>query len=196
MNSVDVCEGRYIDLVYIARRMREIDAQEIWPVTFASTPEDLASGIVHGKVYKFLERYNGLPVSAWGATLSRPGVVGVWMFATDLWSKVALTVTRHIRKDLMLRLIEDDLVRAECWSSSDHHTAHKWLNILGAVKDAELEDYGLNRVPYYCFSWTRTRLKKEGKFDVYRSTSFKATADDNATSTTNAGSSATSTNAR
>ena len=161
MSSVSIVDARYADVVYVARNMRELDAEEIWPVTHARTPENLALGTVAGDGWKYVARFGAVPVATWGASRTRPKVVSVWMFATDRWPKVALTVTRHINRVVMPALIEDGCVRAECWTHANHHAAHKWLEILGAVREATVEDYGQNRVPYHCYSWTKTRLENE-----------------------------------
>lgn len=173
MSSGNIIEARYADVVYVARRMRASDAEEIWPITIAKTPEALALGAVYGVGYKFVVGSGAVPVATWGASPTRPGVVSVWMFATDRWPEVALTVTRHIRRELMSTLIDAGYVRAECWSHANHHVAHKWLEILGAIREATVEDYGPNRVPYHCYSWTRSRLEREGSFNVYRTVSAK-----------------------
>ena len=175
MSLVNIIDARYADVVYVARNMRKLDAEEIWPVTIAKTPETLALGIAHGAGLRFVVGYGAGPVATWGASPIRPGVVSVWMFATNQWPKVALAVTRHIKKQLIPVLIDAGFVRAECWSHVNHHVAHKWLEILGAVKEATVEDYGPNRVPYHCFSWTRTRLEREGSFNVCRTVSAENT---------------------
>ena len=175
MSSGNVIDARYADVVYVARNMRALDAEEIWPVTIAKTPETLALGAVSGGGYRFVVGSGVVPVATWGASPTRPGVVSVWMFATDRWPEVALTVTRHIRRELMPALIEAGYVRAECWSHANHHVAHKWLEILGAIKEATVEDYGPNRVPYHCYSWTRSRLEREGSFNVRRTVSTEST---------------------
>tara|TARA_R110002020_G_scaffold132553_1_gene295974 strand:- start:7541 stop:8116 length:576 start_codon:yes stop_codon:yes gene_type:complete len=161
MSSVSIIDARYPDVVEIARHMRELDAEEIWPVTYAKTPESLALGTVAGVGLRYVARCGAVPVATWGASQMRPKVVSVWMFATDRWPKVALSVTRHINRVVMPTLIEAGCVRAECWTHANHHVAHKWLSILGAVREATVEDYGANRVPYHCYSWTKTRLEKE-----------------------------------
>ncbi len=161
MSSVEIIEARYPDVVEVARNMRDLDAEEIWPVTVAQTPETLAVGTVAGNGLKFIARYGETPVATWGATETRPKVAQVWMFATDLWPKVALSVTRHINQVVMPTLIDAGFVRAECWSHDNHHVAHRWLELLGAVREATVEDYGQNRVPYHCYSWTQTRLESE-----------------------------------
>lgn len=161
MSLVEIRHARYPDVVEIARNMRELDAEEIWPVTTARTPEMLAVGTVAGSGLKYTARYGETPVATWGATEMRPLVVSVWMYATDLWPKVALSVTRHINREMMPDLIDAGCVRAECWTHDNHHVAHRWLELLGARREATLEDYGQNRVPYHCYSWTKTRLENE-----------------------------------
>ena len=191
MSSGNIIEARYADVVYVARNMRACDAEEIWPITIVKTPETLAFGTVSGVGYKFVVGSGGVPVATWGASPIRPGVVTVWMFATDRWPQVALTVTRHIRKELMPALIDAGYVRAECWSHANHHVAHKWLEILGAIREATVEDYGPNRVPYHCYSWTRSRLEREGAFNVCR-----AVCTENAVVATHAGHAAATRTAR
>tara|TARA_R100001594_G_scaffold26371_2_gene51143 strand:+ start:4001 stop:4576 length:576 start_codon:yes stop_codon:yes gene_type:complete len=161
MSSVNIIDARYPDVVEIARNMRLSDAEEIWPVTIVKTPETLAVATVAGYGLKYVARYGAVPVATWGATEIRPQVASVWMFATDRWPKVALSVTRHINKTVMSILMSEGYVRAECWSHDNHHVAHRWLELLGAVREATVEDYGQNRVPYHCYSWTKTRLESE-----------------------------------
>ena len=161
MSSVKIIDARYPDVVEIARNLRELDAEEIWPVTHAQTPEALALATVAGNALKYVARYGEASVATWGASEVRPRVASVWMFATDKWPKVALSVTRHINRTVMPILISSGCVRAECWSHNNHHVAHRWLELLGATREATVEDYGQNRVPYHCYSWTQTRLEKD-----------------------------------
>ena len=146
--------------------MRQSDAEEIWPATFAENAETLAAYTPKSDAY--VATQNTVPIAVWGASPLRPATVSVWMFATDHWPLVAKSVTAHIKRKLRHDLMDRDLVRAECWSHEDHVQAHRWLEVLGAVREATVEDYCANRAAYHCFSWTLTRLKKEGDFDVHR----------------------------
>ena len=56
MSSVSIIDARYPDVVEIARHMRELDAEEIWPVTYAKTPESLALGTVAGVGLRYVAR--------------------------------------------------------------------------------------------------------------------------------------------
>jgi hypothetical protein len=86
------------------------------------------------------------------------------MFATDRWPDVALSVTRHIRRVMMPEMIDAGANRADCWSMDGHDVAHRWLEVLGARREATLDDYGPTRKKYHCYSWTRTRLERDGSF--------------------------------
>tara|TARA_R110000824_G_scaffold329221_1_gene516033 strand:+ start:1069 stop:1656 length:588 start_codon:yes stop_codon:yes gene_type:complete len=151
--------------------MRRLDAEEILPLVWTGKPEDLAAASIYGGGYSRVAFANdGAPVAAWGANLTRPLWYSVWMFSTDRWPEVALTVTRSIKRELIPELIDAGAVRADCWSMHGHHVAHRWLECLGARREATLEDYGPSRKTYHCYSWTRTRLEREGEFsNVFRS---------------------------
>jgi len=172
---VEVVRATYADTVFIARRMREMDAEEIFPLMWNGRPEDLAAGICAAGGIANVSLSNGVPVAAWGACYIRPNVWSVWMFSTDRWPEVALTVTRNIRKEMMPSMIDSGAVRAECWSMEGHDVAHRWLGVLGAVRECSVEDYGSNRKTYFCYSWTRSRLERDGGFSHVSAISPKAT---------------------
>ena len=155
--------------------MRDMDAEEIFPLTWTGKPEDLAMAICASGGIANVALCSGRPVAAWGATLVKPKMWQVWMFSTDRWPSVALTVTRNIRKEMMPSMIESGAVRADCWSMEGHDVAHRWLEVLGALRECSVEDYGATRKTFHCYSWTRSRLERDGDFDhVRRSVCIKA----------------------
>lgn len=165
MSSVELVPAAYGDVVFIARRMRALDAEEILPLIQTGKPEDLAAGMVAAGGIATVALSDGVPVAAYGAYLGRPQIWTVWMFATDRWPEVALSVTRDIRRNMMAAMLDGDAVRADCWSMEGHDMAHRWLEVLGAVREATVEDYGPTRKSFHCYSWTRSRLERDGGFD-------------------------------
>ena len=157
---VSLVPAIYADVVFIARRMRKLDAEEIFPLTWTGKPEDLAASCVAGGI-STVALSGDVPVAAWGAREIRPCFWNVWMFATDRWPEVALSVTRHINREMMPAMIDAGAVRADCWSMEGHDVAHRWLELLGAVREASLEDYGAGRKVFHCYSWTKSRLEKD-----------------------------------
>ncbi len=182
----EIIPACYGDLVYIARNMRALDAEEILPLTWSGKPEDLAQRISVSGGLAHVALSGVMPVATWGANMTRPDFWSVWMFTTDRWPKVALTVTRHIRNELIPALVADGAVRADCWSMEGHDVAHRWLEALGATKEATAEDYGPTRKKFYCYSWTRSRLERDGDFDYVRRTTSPKNAK-NAVIASNAG---------
>ena len=158
--SVDLLPATYADVVFIARRLRKADAEEIFPLLFHATPESLAAMSVAGGGIASVAFKDGVPVAAWGVGEQRPRCWRAWMFATDEWPKVALSVTRHIMRVIRPALIDAGAVRLDCWTMESHGEAHRWLESLGAVREATVEDYAATRSVYHCYSWTRSRLER------------------------------------
>jgi hypothetical protein len=159
---VEIFPALYGTVVYIARHMREHDAEEIYPHIWNPTAENLAALSCQSNL-KFVALSDGRPVAAWGAAERLPQVWNCWMFATDNWMQVALPVTRHIIKVVRPAVIDAGAVRLDCWSMEGHDVAHRWLEMLGAIREASLEDYGSNRKTYHNYSWTLSRLENEKK---------------------------------
>jgi len=183
---VDIVPARYGDVVYIARNMRKLDAEEILPLTWSRKPEDLAAGVCASNGIANVALSSGRPVAAWGATMTRPQMWTVWMFSTDRWPDVALTVTRNIRRVMMPSMIESGAVRADCWSMDGHDTAHRWLEVLGALRECSIEDYGATRKTFHCYSWTRSRLERDGDFSHVRRSVSSQNANPTSTATATA----------
>jgi|TARA_Y100000310_G_scaffold250498_1_gene256737 hypothetical protein len=177
LKSVDLVGPVYSDLVFIARRMRVLDAEEIFPLVSGGTPEDLAFQTLAVGGLARVALFDLEPVAAYGAHMSRPGIWQVWMFATDKWKSVGRAVTMDIRRRMMPEMLsEPSAVRAECWSMDGHDEAHRWLEVLGAIREATVEDYGPSRKVFHCYSWTRSRFERDGSFNhVFRTIRAKNT---------------------
>jgi hypothetical protein len=157
---VEIEDATYPAVVYIARHMRLLDADEIYPHMWSPTPENLAIGTCQS-ILKFVALKDGKPTATWGANERLPKVWNCWMYATDNWMEVALAVTRHIHKVVRPAVVNSGASRLDCWSMEGHDIAHRWLEMLGARREASLEDYSSERKTYYCYSWTRSQLERD-----------------------------------
>lgn len=161
MSLVEFVPVCYSDVVHIARNMRESDAEEILPLIWGGTPENLAAAVIAAGGLATVALSGGVPVAAYGATQARPNFWSVWMFATNQWPEVALPVTRRLKTEIIETIYEVGAVRADCWSMEGHDVAHRWLEMLGAKLEATVEDYGPTRKKFHCYSWTLSRLERE-----------------------------------
>jgi len=154
MPTVSLEPITYADAAFVARRLRKWDAKEIMPLIRGGA-EDLAL-IAASSHYGRAALCDGEPVAILGASEVTPTLWQVFMFATDKWPKVALSVTRHIRKQMIPVIYDAGANRAECRSHADYKWAHRWLQTLGARQEAEFKEYGPQRETYLLFAWRRS----------------------------------------
>jgi hypothetical protein len=157
----------YEPLMFVVRNMRQIDRDEVFATGFSMPPDgpmtdddmmvqqtfDAATRDGCG----WIASLNGEPIAAIGMTLLWPGVVSVWMFATDSWPKVALALTRWAKKAIFQIMSDANIHRAQCWSLSGHDTAHRWLRHLGATEECVSPNYGRSGETFHLFGWSKGR---------------------------------------
>lgn len=143
----------YGNTLYIAKRMRALDREEIFATRWNDSEESLCEEAVAVPGMSFIASKNGEPVAAGGAVPMHPNVWSMWMFATDKWGSVALTVTKFVKRWLIPAVEHTGAYRLECKSMGTHVVAHKWLDSLGATRESVLERYGKNGEDFYIFRW-------------------------------------------
>jgi hypothetical protein len=153
LNKMELIDLNYGNLLYIAKKMRAEDREEIYATRWNNDPEELSASAMIIPDMSWIAAHNGEPVAAFGAIPIHPRVWSVWMFSTDKWPKVALGVTRFIKKTMIPSLKATGALRAECKSHFRHSVAHKWLEMLGATKESTLENYGKNGEDFYLYKW-------------------------------------------
>lgn len=147
---------------FIADRLRERDVIEFTATSFAATRGQLTDDLVR--------RYAGLPGGicasigdrpvAFGATIeARPNVLTLLFFATDEFPAIALGLTRFIRQRLFPAQRAAGAHRIECVSIDSHTDAHRWIEILGLEREAEMPGYGKAGETFYQFAWTADHVR-------------------------------------
>lgn len=81
------------------------------------------------------------------------------MFATNDWPRVALSVTRHVVKEMLPAWYASGANRAECRSHADYDWAHRWLEMMGASREAVIPEYGREAETYYQYVWLRSKTE-------------------------------------
>lgn len=139
-------------LLYVASNMRKWDHKEIFATRWNDDARQLAL-----EAYELCECgwlvVKEKPICAFGAVPIWPGVWNVWCFATDDFPKVALGVTRFIRKKMIPGLTRTGARRAQCYSIEGHKQAHSWLESLGGVRESSLMNYGKNGETFHLYVW-------------------------------------------
>jgi hypothetical protein len=150
-------------VAFVARNMRAQDRAEIFATRFDDDAGRVAAETVAFARFgcvAWSDRGGQEPVAVACAIPSWPGVWSVGMYATDRWPEVAQATTRWIKGVLIPDLTAAGAHRAECRSLASHATAHRWLQRLGAAREARLAAYGRNREDFFLYAWTRSTLTR------------------------------------
>lgn len=134
--------------------MRAWDKREIYATRWTDDPVHLAADAASCAPMAWIIGIDE-PVVAIGARPIHPGVWSVFMFATDLWPSVALSTTRFVRRVMIPALRSTGAHRAECRSMEGHAQAQRWLERLGARREATLEGYGREGQNFHVYCWSR-----------------------------------------
>jgi hypothetical protein len=145
---------------HVTENMRAKDREEIYATRWADDSEDLAQSVIACRPMGFVAAADdGEAVAVFGVHQMWPGVYSVFMFATDRWQDVSLSVTKFALRIMIPSVMSDGFVRAECRSLSTHDQAHRWLEMLGAYKESEHRCYGKNGETFFTYSWTKQPTK-------------------------------------
>lgn len=141
----------------VAYRMRVRDFEEITATSFTDSRSDLAdelsTGLVMGSRIITGFAWAGRPTACFGAVEPWPGFWSVWMFATDDWTKVAKSATKHILRVTLPAFWAEGAHRVEARSMAGYDTAHNWMIRMGARREATLRAFGKNGEDFDVFVW-------------------------------------------
>ncbi len=147
----------YPDVLHVAANMRAADAAEIYATRWNDSPEELAADCmcVGGFCWSAgLER----PIAVIGALPIHPGVWSVFMFATDEFERIGISLTKYVKRVMIPALVQSGAHRAECRSAEGHTVAHRWLESLGAKVESVAREYGRNGEDYRVYVWRRENV--------------------------------------
>lgn len=137
--------------LYVAANMRADDAAEIYATRRNADPGCLADEAMAIGGMSWTCGLPGEPICCVGAFQAWAGVWNVWMFATDAFPRIGLSMTKFAR-DVIIPAMRDGGHRAQCYSSEAHATAHKWLEFLGFRSEATLKAYGRQREDFRLYA--------------------------------------------
>ena len=158
-----ITTATYADCLHVARRLRRLDVDEIFPMLHHKTPEALAAQSVAATAVWVAVATNGEPVAVFGWSPTFPCVAQVFMYATDRWAEVAKPVSKFCatRMKLMMAARAGSINRAECWCLDRHTVARRWLEWLGFQTFGIAHDMGPNRETYVGYCFTRSMIETE-----------------------------------
>jgi hypothetical protein len=142
---------------YILDHARERDRRETSAVCGFWDPAQLAEAMVDdwllrgawGGVFS-----DGDPIAVLTMLRETPRSLQVGMLATDEFPRIALPVTRYVRRVVDPLVRKAGFTRMECRCWSEHHDARRWLQVCGAKQEAEIPGYGASGETFIQFAWS------------------------------------------
>jgi len=140
---------------HVLAHMREWDRREVMAMRWEEEPAAIAAELVARPGVGWIGWRGPEPVVLMGAVPLCPGVWSVYMVATDSFSHLRFSATRHARQVMMPVLLAAGAHRAECLSLDGHEDAQRWLESLGAHREgAPQVGRGKNGETYHLYAWT------------------------------------------
>lgn len=140
-------------VLYVASHMRAIDREEVYGLRFVENPFLITNDVMARPEVSWVAWHDQLPAVVFGGVETTPGVWSIYCFATDAFPKLALPLTRFVKK-LMLPLLFGTLGahRLEADSHENHVQAHRWMELCGATREGVKRGRGKTGADYFTFA--------------------------------------------
>ena len=138
----------------IAENMREWDKREIYATRYDECPEGVADAVMHTGDLAWTAGLDK-PIVAFGCAEMWPNVYSMWLFATDDFGRIGISMTKLIVRTIVPLLFEAGAHRLEARSMEGHDDAQRWLEVIGAKREATLKGYGRERQDFHVYTWER-----------------------------------------
>lgn len=139
-------------VAYVARNMREWDRREIFATRTDDSPERLAADALGCGPIGWVAGLEN-PIAAFGCAPMWHGVWSVWLFATDEFNRIGISVTRLVVRTIYPMMVDAGAHRLEARSMEGHTDAQRWLEVIGAKREATLARFGRDRQDFHVYAW-------------------------------------------
>jgi hypothetical protein len=144
-----------LSALYVMRNLRPADVRELEATRYGDLDRDaLAYEITkvwtlngHG----WAAYGDGQPVALFGAAQPWPGVFSAFMLATDDFPRIALPVTKFVRR-IFIPFLRQHGHRVEARSIEGHDEAHRWLRVLGATEECRMKAFAKDGADFLVFT--------------------------------------------
>ena len=140
------------NVLYVVKNMRQRDQEEIFNLRWDDNPFTILNDVMAQKNFAWVVWHDGKPAVVIGGAPYHPGVWSMFCFGTDDFPKLAVGLSRFAKKTIVPTLFgEIGAHRLQCDSHEKHTSAHKWLRLLGAEREAVKRNYGRDGADYHTF---------------------------------------------
>jgi hypothetical protein len=141
------------DVLTICQNLRTKDRMEIFATRFDSEPEDLLVSTMALTDTSWIAYDGDVPVAVFGIMPIAPNVWSAYAFATDRFPRIALSLTRFIKRGIIPSLLATGAKQVQAMVWTEYHQARKWLSGFGAREEAVIPNLGKNGEDFALTIW-------------------------------------------
>jgi hypothetical protein len=158
-----ILPASFEDALSVASKMRAADRRELGATQWSDDFDEFIAHATVGCAPTAWCAHRLCPIGIVGAAPKHPNTWQVFMYATDDFPLVGLCMTRFIVRAMIPALVAAGARRAECYSIEGHTEAHRWLELLGATREATLREYGRGGEDFHVYRWLLSDVWKAGR---------------------------------
>lgn len=141
------------DLEFVARNMRAASRHEVFACRKDDSVEKLIAELLEiGSPHQWSFGLDE-PIYVGGIYEDTPGHWLSWGFATDRFDEIAIPLTKAIRRDILLPLLERGFTCLETCGLGGYPDIARWMKFLGAKQHAIAHGYGKNGEDVIVYRW-------------------------------------------
>ena len=164
---ITVRPGSVRDITYVAANMRDADRREIFCQRADEDVRALAMTMSYvSPVHCYAAFEDCSPIAVFGASEQHPNMWTAWAFGTRRLRRAVPAITRFVRSRIAGALLDCGANRVEVRSIAGHDIAHRWLETLGAEREALLRGFGKGGEDFVLYAWRRDRFSPRGRPDT------------------------------
>ena len=138
---------------HVARNLREWDRFEIFATRSDDDPDALAAAACATGPIAWVAGLDTTPIAAFGCAPMWSGVWSMWLFATDEFGRIGISVTRLVVRSIIPMMVQAGAHRLEARSMEGHTNAQAWLEVIGASREGTLRGYGRDGQDFHVYTW-------------------------------------------
>jgi hypothetical protein len=125
------------------------DIEQIFTLNGHRDPGAVAKGVMAAANFSWVAWADGKPTAVFGAIEIHKGVWQIYMLTTTAFPKIAIPLTRFLKR-IMVPMLFDDLGcrRLEGFFHQDNTFIHRWVEGFGATKEFVKKHYAPDGADY------------------------------------------------
>lgn len=140
----------------VAHNMRAWDRREIFATRFDDDADAVADYTTQLGPLAWVAGNDDGPIAAFGCAPMWRGVWSMWLFATDDFGRIGISMTKLIVRTIVPMLFEAGAHRLEARSMEGHDDAQRWLEMIGAKREGTCSGYGRDGQDFHTYTWGRS----------------------------------------